>query len=158
MKKLLYLVAFVVAVTFAACGNKSEKSGDTAAEQEMSAFEQGFVEGFIEGMDEELSGIAEEGMQYSGTVVDGKRFICTFTVDESLFGGLSMRQAFQYVGMTEEVFAQTMKTEMQKSMTEQEAELMSTLSQLKYDLVFRLVGSESGEEMNCKIGHEEFAR
>ena len=170
MKKFFYFVAFVAAISFAACGTKNDNkqnessatgnttTENTAAEQEMNSFEQGFIEGFIEGMDEELAGMEEDGMKYTGTVVDGKSFICTFTIDESQFGGMSMKQAFAYVGMTEDIFAQTMKTEMFDGMTDEEADLMSSLYMLKYDLIFRLVGSESGDVMNCKIGYEEFAR
>lgn len=148
MKKLFYLVALVAAVTFTACGNKSEKANAVPAE----------ITEFIASADEELGAMNENGMSYQGTALEDHDIVVTIGVDESMFYGMGMKAAFEMAGMTEDAFAQYMKAEMFSNMDEKDMKDVEVLREYKYNIVFRLVGSESGDQMNCKIGYDELPK
>lgn len=126
-----------------------------ASVQAQNEVEQAFIKGFISGMDQELVSLNEDGMRYNGTFLEGKNIICSVTVDETQFGGMPMKQAFQMVGVDEVSFGQMMREEMFSQKLD--AEERSGLQMLKgygYKIYFRMIGSVSGETMNCRIEYE----
>ena len=187
MKKIFYLV-ILIALSFTACdfkfGNKEtgeeqsrneqvsgNESTPAVTEEEKDSPEEGqeesapedinlheFEDRLIAAFDEGIVSGLEDGMTYIKTIAEGKNFICTIAIDEHIFGNMTLKEAFEYVGMNEHVFAQVMKEEMQTNPTEEELELMDMLYQYQYNVIFRLQGEPSGEEMNCILGYEEFKR
>lgn len=188
MKKIFYIAAFMAALSFTACdvlfGDKEKKEEQTQNEQvaenesvtDISDEEtqpsdivqeepvpvtpdlKEFEKRFIAAIDESMVTGLEDGMTYLQTEVEGKDFICSIAIDERIFSGMTMKQAFEYVGMNEQVFAQVMKQGMQTDATEEEMEMMDKLYQYQYNVNFRLLAEPSGEVMNCILGYEEFKR
>jgi hypothetical protein len=95
--------------------------------------------------------LQETGLVLQGITIDRKPL-------KDHLEAVGYKEAFEYVGMNEHVFAQVMKEEMQTNPTEEELELMDMLYQYQYNVIFRLQGEPSGEEMNCILGYEEFKR
>lgn len=141
MKKILIvLILAIVGITGAQAQNETE---------------QVFINAFIEGMDKELASINGGGMRYSGTSLEGKNIICSIIVDEAQFGGMSVKAAFQMIGMDEETFGETMRKELFAQNFD--ADGLVGLQMLKgygYKIYFRLIGDPSGEKMNCKVDYE----
>ena len=126
-----------------------------AGAQAQSETEQAFVKGFIQGMDEELAALNEGGMKYIGTVVEGKNIVCKVTVDEQQFGGMSMKQAFQMVGVDEATFSEMMRAELfSQNLNADERAGLLMLKNYGYKIYFHLIGKPSGDMMNCKIDYE----
>jgi hypothetical protein len=126
-----------------------------AGVQAQSEKEQAFIDGFIEGLDQELAALNEAGMIYDDTNLEGKNIICSIIVDEAQFGGMSMIAAFQMIGVDEETFGEMMRKEMfaQNLGTDERAGLQM-LKDYGYKIYFRIIGSPSGEEMNCLVDYE----
>ena len=126
-----------------------------AGAQAQQSEEQAFVKGFIQGIDQELVALNEGGMNYIGTVLEGKNIVCKVAVDEQQFGGMSMKQAFQMVGVDEATFAEMMRTELfSQKLSADEREGLQLLKNYGYKVYFRLIGKPSGDVMNCKIDYE----
>lgn len=122
-----------------------------------NSVEDAFVIGFIQGMDEELASLDKEsvGMHYDGTVVEGKMITCRVIVDESQFGGVSLRAALRMVGVDEQAFGEMMRKEMfSQNLTADERVGLEMLRDYGYKIYFSLIGSQSGEKMNCPIDYE----
>lgn len=149
MKKLFYAVAVVATMLFTACGNKSEQTNNDVPEE---------IAAFIASANEELGGLSEEGMTYQGTKLEGKDIVVLIDVDESIFYGMDLKTAFNMSGMTEEAFAQYMKAEMFRGMDEEDRQQAAALREYEYNIVIRLTGSKSKEEMNCRINYNELPR
>ena len=116
--------------------------------------ERAFIKEFIESMDQELASLNGDGMYYNGTTVEGKNIICSVYVDESEFDGIPMKQAFALAGIDENTFAEMMSAEMYKQdVDEDEIEALLMLSLYGYKIYFRLIGTPSGERMNCLIDY-----
>lgn len=126
-----------------------------AGVQAQSEVEQAFIDGFIEGLDQELVYINGDGMRYDGTYLEGKNIICSIIVDESQYGGLSMRTAFQMVDIDEETFGEMMRKELfSQNIGADERAGLQMLKDYGYKMYFRMIGSPSGEKMNCRIEYE----
>lgn len=174
MKKLFYLVALMAAVSFAACGNKSENKeaegeqqccqsndgkhqckGECKGECHKHEVPQEILKIVEEGRSE-LTGKSEDGVTFKSIDIECHDIVITAEFDEKeLPGGMTFKQACELSGMTEDFFAQGMKEEMFDPYDEEDMEAAAILRKYEYNIVFRLVGSISGEEMNCKIGYDE---
>lgn len=123
--------------------------------QAQETMEQAFIKGFISGMDEELATMKDDEMHYNGTFLEAKNIICSVTVDETQFGGMPMKQAFEMVGVTEESFGKMMREEMfSQTLNEDERTGLRMLKGYGYRIYFRMIGSVTGEVMNCRIDYE----
>ncbi len=126
-----------------------------AGAQAQNETEQVFINGFIEGLDHELASLNEAGMRYSGTSLEGKNIICSIIVDEAQFGGMSMKAAFQMIGIDEETFGEMMRKEMfAQNLGADELAGLQMLKGYGYKIYFRIIGTPSGEKMNCKVDYE----
>ena len=109
-------------------------------------------------LDIEMPEMNGDGLTFKGASVEGRNFICAFTVDESLLGGKPMKQAFSEAGMNEESFAQTMRELMFEDMTAEDKAIFQSLKVYKYNLVYRLIGSSSGDQMDCVIRYQDLPK
>ena len=157
MKKILFPAVFIAALFFAACAHLTGKN-DGQQEKPVSEEEQAFVQGVLDGLNEEMPEMNGDGLTFKGASVEGRNFICAFTVDESLLGGKPMKQAFSEAGMNEESFAQTMRELMFEDMTAEDKAIFQSLKVYKYNLVYRLIGSSSGDQMDCVIRYQDLPK
>ncbi len=126
-----------------------------AGAQAQNETEQAFINGFIEGLDQELAALNEAGMIYDDTNLEGKNIICSIILDEAQFGGMSMIAAFQMIGVDEETFGEMMRKEMfSQNLGADERAGLQMLKDYGYKIYFRIIGSPSGEEMNCLVDYE----
>lgn len=148
MKKLFFVATLAVALVFAGCKKSSSSSSSASTPKE--------VKEFIETIDEEMEeeDLEASGMSYEGIEIEGNDVVLTFELDESSFEGMSFKDAFKMLGMSEDDLADIMK----ESMFESDAFVgddFKPLRKNKYNLVFRFKGSESKDEMNCRIEYDE---
>ena len=142
-----YMKKFFLALILAVVG--------IAGAQAQQSEEQAFVNEFIKGIDQELVALNQGGMNYIGTVVEGKNIVCKVAVDEQQFGGTPMKQAFQMIGVDEATFSEMMQAELfSQKLSADEREGLQILKKYGYKVYFRLIGKPSGEVMNCKINYE----
>lgn len=142
MKKLFFVATLTVALIFVGC----KKSASVPQE----------VKDFIETIDKEIAeeDLEESGMFYEGINIDGNDVVLTLEIDESKFNGMSFKEAFKMLGMTEEDLAELMK----ESMFESDAfndDDFEPLRKNKFNFVFRFIGSKSKDEMNCRLEYDE---
>ena len=157
MKKILFPAVFIAALFFAACAHLTGKN-DGQQEKPVSEEEQAFVQGVLDGLNEEMPEMNGDGLTFKGASVEGRNFICAFTVDEALFGGTPMKKAFAEAGMDEASFAATMKGMMFADMTPEDKVVFANLRVYKYNIVYRLIGNPSGDQMDCMIQYQEFPK
>lgn len=144
---LLNMKRFIIVLILAIAGMAGVKAQDDA--------EKALIKEFIKGIDEELASMNGDGMYYKGTTVEGKNIICSVFVDESEFEGMPMKQAFALAGIDEDTFAAMMNEELfTQEMDEDELAGLLMLSEYGYKIYFRLIGTPSGERMNCLLDYE----
>ena len=141
MKKLFFYVALAAAITFTACGKKSgvpEPIQAIAAEMEQKMAEDG-----------------DEGITFESVTIEDHDIVCKAILDESQFGGMSFKDAFSIIGLTEETFSEMMREGMFDIEDKKDAEDIAALREYEYNIVIRMVGSVSEDEMNFIIKHED---
>ena len=122
------------------------------------AAEKAFIQDFLKGMSEGQDFSPEEGLQFAGAFLEGKNVILSYTIDEAaLFGGTPVKKAFAQAGMDEQTFGRMMRQNMfEEDMEVDEIETFMKLKRYGYKLYFRLIGSQSKEQMNCRVEYEFF--
>lgn len=158
MKKIFLPAVIIAALFFAACANLTGKGEGQQEEPKISEKEQAFVRDVLAGFNEDMPEMNGDGLTFREASVEGHNFICAFTVDEALFGGTPMKKAFAEAGMDETSFASSMKQLMFADMTQEDKIIFSNLKVYKYNLVYRLIGNLSGDQMDCMIRYQEFPK
>lgn len=158
MKKIFLPAVIIAALFFAACANLTGKGEGQQEEPKISEKEQAFVRDVLAGFNEDMPEMNGDGLTFREASVEGHNFICAFTVDEALFGGTPMKKAFAEAGMDEASFASSMKQLMFADMTQEDKIIFSNLKVYKYNLVYRLIGNLSGDQMDCMIHYQEFPK
>lgn len=158
MKKIFLPAVIIAALFFAACANLTGKGEGQQEEPKISEKEQAFVRDVLAGFNEDMPEMNGDGLTFREASVEGHNFICAFTVDETLFGGTPMKKAFAEAGMDEASFASSMKQLMFADMTQEDKIIFSNLKVYKYNLVYRLIGNLSGDQMDCIIRYQEFPK
>ncbi len=158
MKKIFLPAVIIAALFFAACANLTGKGEGQQEEPKISEKEQAFVRDVLAGFNEDMPEMNGDGLTFREASVEGHNFICAFTVDEALFGGRPMKKAFAEAGMDEASFASSMKQLMFADMTQEDKIIFSNLKVYKYNLVYRLIGNLSGDQMDCMIRYQEFPK
>lgn len=161
MKKLFYLAVLVVAVSFSACGNMSKNKEEKSDQQYCQNDE--IPQEILKLVEERESVLSDDiykwydgSMTFKGIDIESHDIVITAEFDEAkLPGGMTFKQACELSGMTEDFFAQSMKEKMFAPNDEEHMEAAAILRKYEYNIVFRLVGSISGDKMNCKIGYDE---
>lgn len=165
MKKLFYLVALVAAVSFTACGNKGENK---EAEGEKHECCQGKHEGckgeckhqvsqdvldLAARMEKEMKEEDQSDLLFKGIEVKCHNMIVNAEFDESqLPEEMTVKQAFEKNGVTPEIMQAQLLRGMEAD--EERAEDIAILRENHINLVYRIVGSRSGEEFVCTIPSE----
>ena len=158
MKKIFLPAVIIAALFIAACANLTGKGEGQQEEPKISEKEQAFVNDVLAGFNEDMPEMNGDGLTFREASVEGHNFICAFTVDEALFGGTPMKKAFAEAGMDEASFASSMKQLMFADMTQEDKIIFSNLKVYKYNLVYRLIGNLSGDQMDCMIRYQEFPK
>lgn len=158
MKKIFLPAVIIAALFFAACANLTGKGEGQQEEPKISEKEQAFVRDVLAGFNEDMPEMNGDGLTFREASVEGHNFICAFIVDEALFGGTPMKKAFAEAGMDEASFASSMKQLMFADMTQEDKIIFSNLKVYKYNLVYRLIGNLSGDQMDCMIRYQEFPK
>ena len=158
MKKIFLSAVIIAALFFAACANLTGKGDGQQEEPKISEKEQAFVRDVLAGFNEEMPEMNGDGLTFREASVEGRDFICVFSVDEALFGGTPMKKAFAEAGMNEASFASSMKGMMFADMTPEDKTIFANLRVYKYNIVYRLIGNPSGDQMDCMIRYQEFPK
>ena len=140
MKKFFYLFALVAAMTLSACGGKK------AVPQEI----QDLTEVLKTHFDEQ----AGEEIKSSDAYVEDDNIICVLVLNEDMMEGKTLRSYFSDQGVDPDMFCNLMKAQILNNDI-RHPERIKPLKEHKYNIVFRFVGSNSGEEMEMKIGYDE---
>jgi hypothetical protein len=136
MKKLFYLVALVAAVTLTACGGKKETPRA--------------IQKIIEMGKAELVGQNIEGMSFTDIFAEGEDIVMVAELNENyLPEGMTLKQVLELSGQDEATLGQMMVSNMEQEDYGYQA--IGLFRYYKYNFVFRMVGSNSGEQINCRV-------
>jgi hypothetical protein len=144
MKKVFCLIALVAAMIV-----------PVHAQSPRTATEAAFVNKFVKDLDEAMGTVSNDDMAYVNTTVEGKNIYCNLLVFEEQLGGLSFREVFQMVGVTEEQLGQSMREDMySEKLNEEEYKGLKIFHSYGYKIYLRLIGSVTGEQMDSRIDYE----
>lgn len=149
MKKLFYLVALMAAVSFTACGSKAEKSDfDSAPEA---------VQVVTLEMREEMEGFSMNGLTIDCVDVEGQNIVCEISVDESLFYDMSFKEVMERSGLDADFLAEQLKEKYfnMRVVTEKGVRRIQTMRENKCSIIFRFIGSVSGDEIEVTLSYED---
>lgn len=144
MKKLFLVLTCLITLSFAAF------SQNNSIPREITEM--------MEGLDRGYQGLNKEpSFTYLGTKIEGNNIVSTLRIDENkAFEGMSLTEGFALINWTEESISQMMYRDFFGVEERPEvAEDIKTLRTYKYNLVFHIIGTPSGEEMECKVSYWE---
>ena len=150
MKKLFYVVALVAAVTLSACGNKNQQDQKSGYDEAPEALQE-----VVDNMRLEMEGKSANGITYDRLDIEGTNieivytFACNDNVDEAIEGVEAYSRA-----NGEECDAKERLFNMHV-VNEEGVKRFSTMREYESDLIFRFSGSNSGEEVEVVLSHED---
>ena len=174
MKKFAYLIMLATAVAFTSCF--LEKSPKDNGEQQVETPE-GPEPVIVEPTQPKKREIPQEikdfkaafevklvknhwtGLKWTclGSEIKDNNVIVSIEVDESQMPGNGLKEAFEITGDDADSFAQTMLPILRPE-NQAEKEQLAALHAYEYNVILRLVGNETGEEMLCTITHDMLPR
>lgn len=152
MKKLFYVVALVAAVTLSACGNKNQQDQKSGYDEAPEALQE-----IVDNMRLEMEGKSANGITYDRLDIEGTNIVCYAIIDEDMVGCDNFVEAFRRAGITPEMLADQLKERLfnMHVVNEEGVKRFSTMREYESDLIFRFSGSNSGEEVEVVLSHED---
>lgn len=146
MKKLFYVIAIIIAaITFASCGNKGNKTEVPDSIKELAEKMDASIKANVTGPDQPT---------YKGIEISGNNIIAILVVDESKCYGYTWVQAYEMMGVSvNEIVRKTKEENLSNGFFDIDVEI---LRQEKYNMIWRYVGSISGEKVDIVFGHDEW--
>lgn len=158
MKKY-YFIALLAIFILTACGGNNRKSAGQSMKSAPTVTMESSVPAEIDELAQyirtALSSNGDDQMSLYDVYIEGKYIICVFLIDEMELGGMTIKESLLAEGMTEEDFVQIM-TEQLKHDNIQHPEYIEPLRKYHYNMLYRFVGSLSGETINLEIAYYEF--
>jgi len=149
MKK--FYLAAVMALVFAACGGSGKQSG------EKSEAVPAEIEQLVQTIKTHMEAEQDEKVFVRDVYVDGNDIICVIVVEEALMEGKTMKETLLVEGISEQDFINIMKYQMMKKEV-RHPDRLEPLRKYHYNVLYRYVGSRSGERIDILMRYDEFPK
>lgn len=157
MKKLLYLAAFVAAVTFTAC-NKGIGSLPTELRQEVEQADQEIKTALeFAKHSGEMQEMQQYGLEldYEGVELEGRTIIFTIKLGGEMMNMFSFSALVQNMGFSQKDFEQAVRRgEIFQVMNMDDAEMMRMMREYKYNIGIRIRGNMKDDVITYVVDYE----
>lgn len=157
MKKLLYLAAFVAAVTFTAC-NKGIGSLPTELRQEVEQADQEIKTALESAKHSgEMQELQQYGLEldYEGVELEGRTIIFTIKLGGEMMNMFSFSALAQNMGFSQKDFEQAVRRgEIFQGMDMDDAEMMRMMREYKYNIGIRIRGNMKDDVITYVVDYE----
>lgn len=111
---------------------------------------------FIDSYNNENAGHSENGITYGYAYTEGNNIIMPATLDESelVTVGMNVIDAINFAGGVD-AMQQELKNEIFANPTPEDLEDFKLLREMKYNLIFRFIGSNTGKSVDLIIKYTE---
>lgn len=157
MKKLLYLAAFVAAVTFTAC-NKGIGSLPTELRQEVEQADQEIKTALeFAKHSGEMREMQQYGVEfdYEGVALEGRSIIFQFKLGGDMMNVFSFSALAQNMGFSQKDFEQAVRRgEIFQGMETDDVEMMRMMREYKYNIGIRIRGNMKDDVITYVVDYE----
>lgn len=157
MKKLLYLAAFVAAVTFTAC-NKGIGSLPTELRQEVEQADQEIKTALeFAKHSGEMREMQQYGVEfdYEGVALEGRSIIFQFKLGGDMMNIISFSALAQNMGFSQKDFEQAVRRgEIFQGMETDDVEMMRMMREYKYNIGIRIRGNMKDDVITYVVDYE----
>lgn len=157
MKKLLYLAAFVAAVTFTAC-NKGIGSLPTELRQEVEQADQEIKTALeFAKHSGEMREMQQYGLEfdYEGVALEGRSIIFQFKLGGDMMNIISFSALAENLGFSQSDFEQAVRRgEIFQGMETDDVEMMRMMREYKYNIGIRIRGNMKEDVITYVVDHE----
>lgn len=157
MKKLLYLAAFVAAVTFTAC-NKGIGSLPTELRQEVEQADQEIKTALeFAKHSGEMREMQQYGVEfdYEGVALEGRSIIFQFKLGGDMMNIISFSALAENLGFSQSDFEQAVRRgEIFQGMETDDVEMMRMMREYKYNIGIRIRGNMKDDVITYVVDHE----
>ena len=157
MKKLLYLAAFVAAVTFTAC-NKGIGSLPTELRQEVEQADQEIKTALeFAKHSGEMREMQQYGVEfdYEGVALEGRSIIFQFKLGGDMMNIISFSALAENLGFSQSDFEQAVRRgEIFQGMETDDVEMMRMMREYKYNIGIRIRGNMKDDVITYVVDYE----
>lgn len=157
MKKLLYLAAFVAAVTFTAC-NKGIGSLPTELRQEVEQADQEIKTALeFAKHSGEMREMQQYGLEfdYEGVALEGRSIIFQFKLGGDMMNIISFSALAENLGFSQSDFEQAVRRgEIFQGMETDDVEMMRMMREYKYNIGIRIRGNMKDDVITYVVDYE----
>lgn len=157
MKKLLYLAAFVAAVTFTAC-NKGIGSLPTELRQEVEQADQEIKTALeFAKHSGEMREMQQYGLEfdYEGVALEGRSIIFQFKLGGDMMNIISFSALAENLGFSQSDFEQAVRRgEIFQGMETDDVEMMRMMREYKYNIGIRIRGNMKEDVITYVVDYE----